>query len=43
VVEIHAEVMVVETAVVEITVEVETEEEDINIFFNHIKKGVNEN
>jgi hypothetical protein len=29
--------MVVETAVVEITVEVETEE-DINIFFNHIKK-----
>jgi hypothetical protein len=41
-VEIHAEVMVVETAVVETTVEVETEE-DINIFFNHIKKGVNEN
>jgi hypothetical protein len=32
VVEIHAEVMVVETAVVEITVVVETEE-DINIFF----------
>jgi hypothetical protein len=29
--------MVVETAVVEITVEVVTEE-DINIFFNHIKK-----
>lgn len=34
--------MVVEIAVVEITVEVETEE-DINIFFNHIKKGVNVN
>jgi hypothetical protein len=32
VVEIHAEVMVVEIAVVEITVVVETEE-DINIFF----------
>jgi hypothetical protein len=32
VVEIHAVVMVVETAVVEITVVVETEE-DINIFF----------
>jgi len=29
--------MVVETAVVETTVEVVTEE-DINIFFNHIKK-----
>jgi hypothetical protein len=28
----------VETAVVEITVVVETEEEDINIFFNHILK-----
>jgi hypothetical protein len=32
--------MVVETAVVEITVVVETEE-DINIFFYNIKKGVN--
>jgi hypothetical protein len=30
--------MVVETAVVETTVEVETEEEDINILFNHILK-----
>jgi hypothetical protein len=38
VVEIHAVVMVVETAVVETTVEVETEEEDINILFNHILK-----
>jgi hypothetical protein len=28
----------VETAVVETTVEVETEEEDINILFNHILK-----
>jgi hypothetical protein len=35
VVEIHAVVMVVETAVVEITVVVETEE-DINIFFYNI-------
>jgi hypothetical protein len=40
VVEIHAVVMVVETAV-ETTVVVETEE-DINIFSSY-KKGVNEN
>jgi hypothetical protein len=40
VVEIHAVVMVVETAVVEKTVVVETEE-DINIFSTTIKKGVN--
>jgi hypothetical protein len=40
VVEIHAVVMVVETAVVETTVVVETE--DINIFSSY-KKGVNEN
>jgi hypothetical protein len=37
VVEIHAVVMVVETAVVEKTVVVETEE-DINIFFYNYKK-----
>jgi hypothetical protein len=39
-VEIHAVVMVVEIAVVEKTVVVETEE-DINIPFSTIKKGVN--